>query len=99
MGCQGGVLTTGHSVDIVVKDHHCQIDIASGTMDEMVTTDGRTVTIPRQHYNLQIWISHFYPGGKGNCAAVGCVQSVKVQITRSPGRTTDARDYNHFVRV
>ena len=53
-----GVLPLRETIDAVVQQNHIQVDIASHGMDEVVTTDGKSVTIARYLPNGKVRIGY-----------------------------------------
>ena len=56
-----GVLPLRETIDAVIQQNHIQVDIASHGMDEVVTTDGKSVTIARNLPMVRLGLVTFAP--------------------------------------
>src|SRR5699024_8067590 len=43
------ILSFGKAVNLVVKQHHVQVDVAADGVDEVVAADGKRVAVARHH--------------------------------------------------
>jgi len=70
-GSGGGILPTGHAVNLVIDDDRCEIKVPPGRMDKMVAANGGGITIAHDGHHLQAGFSQFHPRGKGQGPTVG----------------------------
>jgi hypothetical protein len=66
-------------------------------MYEMVPADSGGISVPHNRDYLERWIAQFYPGGKGECSAVGGMQSIEVNICCQSSGTPYPRNKDDIV--
>jgi hypothetical protein len=95
--CGGGGLSPCHPVGAVIIEENRDIDISSGVMDEVIPSDGRSVSVPCDHDDVHLRVCRLDAHGKGDGSSVRGVKGVEVDIARSPARTADPRDHSDTV--
>ena len=90
-------MTPSHAVDTVVHDDGSDIDVAPGSMDEMVAADRQRVAVTHRYNQVKLGTTQFNTRRKRQCAAMDGMQCMKIYITRHPGRTADASDHDNLV--
>jgi hypothetical protein len=92
-------LASGHSINAIVDNDGCDIDVSSGRMDEMVPSDGHSVAIPHDDDHFQAGLGEFYSGGKGESPAMGGVKGIEIDIDRQPSGTTYPGDEDNLIFI
>ncbi len=95
----GRKLATGHAVDVVVHDDIGHINVATASMDEVVTADCRTITITTDTNNRHFRLGHFYSGRKSGGAAMSGMQGAGINITRQTAGTADTGNESGLVPI
>ena len=94
---QRRILPARHPVDPVVHHDRRHIDVPPAGMDEVVSPDGQGVAIAHRHQKRQFRAAHLHPDGECQRPTVECVQRMKIQVSRNPGRTSDAGNHHDVV--
>jgi aldehyde:ferredoxin oxidoreductase len=64
-GSQGGILSSGHAVNIIIYDNRCNINISPAGMNQVVATDGRGISVTHENKNIKSRLGQFYTCSKG----------------------------------
>ena len=77
------------SVDPVVEENHVEVDVAAVGMDEVIATDGQSVTVTADLPNCQFAVGHLAAGSYGCRTSVNGVHAVGGHVM---GQTAGATD-------
>ena len=88
-GRGGAVLTLRETVDTVVQQNHVEIDVATVSVDEMVSADGKTVTVAANLPHVELGVSHLSARGDSRGTAMDGVHAVCGHVM---GQTAAAAD-------
>ena len=96
-GCRG-VLSLGESIDAVVEQDHVEVDVASVGVDEVVTSDGESVTVTADLPNSEVRVGDFASCGDGGGTSVDGVHAVGGHVVRQTAGAADAGDDSGVMR-
>ena len=76
------ILTFSKSVDTIVEQNHIDIYISAVSMNKMVTTNGKSITIARNLPNGKFWIHHLNTGSNCCCTTMNSLHSISIHVIR-----------------
>src|SRR5437868_8269289 len=95
-GRSDGVLGSGrrslparHGVSQVVDADHFQIDVAAGSVNQVIAADGGEVAVSGVNDDVQLRIRQLQSGGEGDGAAVRGVKRVELHVSGHAARTAN----------
>ncbi len=84
------MLATRHAVGAVVNHHRGDIDVASGGVNEMISTNSHRITITHKDNDFQMRLGELDPRREGERTSVCGMQCIAVQIHGDAPGATDA---------
>jgi hypothetical protein len=90
-------LSTGHPVDTIVEDNSSDINVSSGRMDEVISSDRYGIAIAHDDNHFEIGFRQLHSSGKGEGSTMGRVKGIKVHIDWKSSRAPDPGDQNDLV--
>ena len=90
-------LPAGHAVNIIIEQHHSDVDIASRRMNIMIAANRGGIAIASNDDDRHFWLHHFHARGKSNRPAVSRVQRIEIHIARQSAGTANARHHTNFI--
>ena len=88
-GTCGRILSLGETVDAVVEQYHIEVDVSAHGMDEVVSTNGKSVAITTNLPNGKVWIGYLCSCGDGSGTTVDGLHGVGIHIVGQAARTSD----------
>ena len=85
-------MTLGQAVDPVVEQQDLEVDVAPHGVDEVVSADGESVTIPGDDPDRQVLASSCQAGRDGRGTTVDRVHAVGVHVEGETRGASDAGD-------
>ena len=68
-------------------------------MNEVVPADRKEIAIPAEHHHIELWISQFHTGGKGDGPAVRRVIGIQPSVTSPAARASDTGHHDRFIQI
>ena len=87
------VLSFGETVNLVIEQHHVQVDVTADGVDEMVAADGERVAVARHHKDAQVGVGRLETRSDGVGTAVYAVETVCAHVIGETRRTADTGDH------
>ena len=74
------ILSLGESVDTVVEQNHVKVDVTAHGMDEMVSTNGKSVTVTANLPDGEVWIGNLRTSSNSCCTTMDGLHGICINI-------------------
>lgn len=86
-----------HAIDVVVDDDGGEVQVAPGSVDEMVSTDGGGVPVSHDDNDMELGLGQLDARGESKRPPVGGVDRIEIHVDGKPARAADARYEGNLV--